>query len=304
MIKCFGHAAMTVADLEASVAFATGVLGLREMERRDGVVYLTAGGAQHALAYRAGPATALDHFGLQVEGAGAVDRVRAAVEGAGVTVTADVPPEPNVEAAIRFEAPSGHVVEVFAPATEGLAAYHWLGQPPHLASGVRPHRAQHVNVLGPDVRAASDFFTGVLGFRLSDRIAGTDGAAAIDFLRCNADHHTVAAGLGPPGMLHVAFEVDSVVDLVRLGDLLDSVGRRLLWGPGRHAAGDNIAVYFQEPSLVPIEFFADMERIYDDRRPVRTFAITDPRVPSIWGPSGDLAALFGASIPLALGPAR
>jgi hypothetical protein len=99
-------------------------------------------------------------------------------------------------------------------------------------------------------------------------------------------------------MLHVAFEVDSVLDLVRLGDLLDTVGRSFLWGPGRHAAGDNIATYFQEPSLVPIEFFAEMERIHDDRRPVRQFRMNDPRVASIWGPTGDLAALFGAAIPL------
>lgn len=304
MIKCFGHAAMTVADLEASVAFATGLLGLREMERRDGVVYLTAGGAQHALAYREGPATALDHFGLQVEGAGALENVRAAVESAGIPVSADVPPEPNVEAAIRFEAPSGHLVEVYAPATRGLAPYHWLGQPPHLPSGVRPRRPQHINILGPDVEAATGFFAAVLGFRLSDRIVGPDGAAMINFLRCNADHHSVAIGQGPAGMLHVAFEVDSVVDLVRLGDLLDSIRRKLLWGPGRHAAGDNIAVYFQDPSRVPIEFFAEMERIYDDRRPVRPFAITDPRVPSIWGPSGDLAALFEAAIPLALSRAH
>jgi len=54
----------------------------------------------------------------------------------------------------------------------------------------------------------------------------------------------------------------------------------------------------KDPSGVPIEYFAEMERIYDDRRPVRPFAITDPRVPSIWGPSGDLTALFGAAIPL------
>jgi len=294
MIKCFGHAAVTVADLEASVAFATGLLGLREMERRDGAVYLTAGGAQHALEYRAGPSTALDHLALLVDGAPALERVRAAVEGAGAALTMDVPAQP----AIRFEAPSGHVVEVCVPARDGLAPYHWLGQPAHVASGVRPHRAQHVNVLGPDVPAATDFFADVLGFRLSDRIVGPDGTVAINFLRCSADHHTVAVGQGQAGMLHVAFEVDSVVDLVRLGDLLDSVGRKLLWGPGRHAAGDNIAVYFQDPSGVPIEYFAEMERIYDDRRPVRPFAITDPRVPSIWGPSGDLTALFGAAIPL------
>jgi catechol 2,3-dioxygenase-like lactoylglutathione lyase family enzyme len=299
MIRCLGHAAFTVADLDASVAFATGLLGMREMERREGAVYLTAGGAQHALEYRQGPATAFDHLALQADGTQGVEQARAAVERAGVAVDVNVPLEPNVEAAIRFRAPSGHLVEVYAPAVEGLAPYHWLGQPPHLPSGVRPRRAQHVNVNCPDVRAATDFFVEVLGFRLSDQIVGPDGAAMMNFLRCNADHHTLAVGQGAAGALHVAFEVDSVLDLVRLGDLLDSVGRAFLWGPGRHAAGDNVATYFQEPSLVPIEYFAEMERIHDDRRPVRRYAMGDRRVASIWGPTGDLTALFAAAIPLA-----
>jgi catechol 2,3-dioxygenase-like lactoylglutathione lyase family enzyme len=153
MIGSFGHAAFTVTDLDASVAFATGLLGMREMERRDGVVYLTAGGAQHALEYRQGPATAFDHFALQADGLPGLERVRAAVERAGVAVDADVPPDPNVEASIRFRAPSGHLVEVCSPAIDGLAPYHWLGQPPHLASGVRPRRAQHININGPDAGA-------------------------------------------------------------------------------------------------------------------------------------------------------
>src|SRR5215831_9117949 len=52
VITGFGHAALTVTDLDASVEFATGVLGLRVMERRDGTVYLTAGGPHHAIEYR------------------------------------------------------------------------------------------------------------------------------------------------------------------------------------------------------------------------------------------------------------
>jgi catechol 2,3-dioxygenase-like lactoylglutathione lyase family enzyme len=270
---------------------------MREMERRDGNVFLTSGGAQHALEYRQGPATALDHLALQVDDRQSLDRVRAILEQAEVAVAMDVPAEPNVEAAIRFRLPSGHLFELYAPADRGPAPYHWLGAPPHVPSGVRPRRAQHLNIGCPDAAAAVDLFVRVLGFKVSDELVGPDGGIFMTFLRCSPDHHTVAVAQGPANLLHVAFEVDSVVDLVRLGDLLDSTGRHFLWGPGRHAAGDNIATYFQEASGVPIEFYAEMERIDDDRRPVRRYGIADPRVPSIWGPSGDLSALFGASIP-------
>jgi len=298
VITGFGHAALTVTDLDASVEFATGVLGLRVMERRDGTVYLTAGGPHHAIEYRRGPATSLDHFALHAAGPDGLARVRAALQRSGTAEVPGGPAEPNVEVAIRFRTPAGHPVEVSVPDLRGLPPYHWLGQPPHLPSGVRPRRAQHINVSAPDPQAEVAFFTEVLGFHVSDELVDPEGRPVMTFLYCNPDHHTVAIGGGPPRMLHVAFEVDSVQDLVRLGDLLDSVGRHLLWGPGRHAAGDNIATYFLEPSLVPIEYFSDMERIHDSRRPVRRYAITDPRVGSIWGPTGDLSALFAASIPL------
>jgi catechol 2,3-dioxygenase-like lactoylglutathione lyase family enzyme len=297
MIRCFGHVALTVTDLQASVAFATGVLGLREMERRDGTVYLTANGAHHAIEYRQGPATRMDHFALHVDGGPALDELRAGLERAGIALVPDLPAEPNVEAAVRFRTPAGHLVEACVPAVQGLPPYHWLGQPPHVPSGVRPRRAQHINVNGPDQETEIAFFVDVLGFRVSDQLVDPEGRALMTFLHGSQDHHDVAIGEGPPSMLHVAFEVDSALDLIRLGDLLDSIGRHFLWGPGRHAAGDNIATYFLEPSGVPIEFYSDMERIDDSRRPVRRYAITDPRVASIWGPSGDLLALRRAGVP-------
>ena len=50
MIWGLGHGAFTVTDLEGSVEFATRMLGLREIERRNGTVFLTEGKADAALA--------------------------------------------------------------------------------------------------------------------------------------------------------------------------------------------------------------------------------------------------------------
>jgi catechol 2,3-dioxygenase-like lactoylglutathione lyase family enzyme len=42
MIRSLAHVALQVTDLEASVRYASEVLGMREVERVDGRAYLTA----------------------------------------------------------------------------------------------------------------------------------------------------------------------------------------------------------------------------------------------------------------------
>jgi catechol 2,3-dioxygenase-like lactoylglutathione lyase family enzyme len=297
MFTGLGHAAFQVSDLEASVAHATQVLGLREMDRIDGVTYLTHGPAQPSLAYRQGRTTMLDHFALQASSFDALDTLRTRLREAGVTVLADGAFEPYAEAAVRFSAPDGHVIEAFVPTASDSASYGPQGHPPYLPTGARPRHLGHVNLTAPDVGANTAFFTDVLGFRLSDTIVDESGHRIASFLRCSPSHHTVAVMDAPAGLLHVAFGVDSMQDIVRLGDLLDATGGGFMWGPGRHGAGDNIATYFRDPSGVPIEYYSEMQLIYDDRWQPRTWSISDPRVLSIWGAALELSPLFEAAIP-------
>jgi len=51
MISSIGHVALQVPNLEASVAWATTVMGLREVEREGKASYLTHGGAHHSVIY-------------------------------------------------------------------------------------------------------------------------------------------------------------------------------------------------------------------------------------------------------------
>jgi hypothetical protein len=94
----------------------------------------------------------------------------------------------------------------------------------------------------------------------------------------------------------VAFEVDSMSELARLGDALDREGRRFVWEPGRHSAGDNVVTYHTDPSGVPIEVFWDMQRIDDEARRPRIWSFEDHRLINQWGPIGDVPGLLGISI--------
>ena len=82
-------------------------------------------------------------------------------------------------------------------------------------------------------------------------------------------------------------------------DLLDVRGTGVLWGPVRHGAGENIAVYHRDPSGAVVEHYTDMERIYDDGR-ARSgrWAADDPRWLSRWAP----AVVFGELRDLGLPP--
>lgn len=298
MFTGLGHASFQVTDLEASVAYAREVLGLREMGRLDGAVYLTHGPAQPSMVFTQGPVTALDHFALQVTGPDALDQLRSRLREADVAVLADGALEPYVEAGIRFKAPDGHLVEAFIPAGSDSASYGPQGHPPYLASGVRPRQIGHVNLTAPDVGANVAFFTGPLGFKVSDTIVDPTGKRVAAFMRCSPAHHTVAVMDAPAGLLHVAFGVDSMQDIVRLGDILDARDTGFLWGPGRHGAGDNIATYHVDPTGVPIEYYSEMQLIFDDRWQPRAWRIDDPRLASTWRTGADISPLFGAAIPL------
>jgi catechol 2,3-dioxygenase len=67
-------------------------------------------------------------------------------------------------------------------------------------------------------------------------------------------------------------QTQSIADLGKLGDRLNTPGRELIWGKVRHGAGTNIAAYFVEPSGNVIELYTDLEQIYDSTSP-----------PVVWG---------------------
>src|SRR5206468_9091824 len=76
----------------------------------------------------------------------------------------------------------------------------------------------HVLLTVKDTQRSHDFYTGVLGFRLSDWIC-IDDHIRLCFLRCNARHHSTAFAPCMPGksprLQHVMLEVESLDDVMR-----------------------------------------------------------------------------------------
>ena len=114
-----------------------------------------------------------------------------------------------------------------------------------LADKVHVNRLSHILLFTTDVDRAIDFYTRVLGLRLSDR-----SADVIGFLHGahGSDHHMIAfAKSAAPGFHHASWIVPSI-DHIGLGAMgMADQGYKKCWGTGRHVLGSNYFNYIQDP---------------------------------------------------------
>lgn len=258
LITAMGHVGIQTTKLEESVFDATQLLGLRETERTSDAVYLAAANVHHELVYIESDVDGVDSFGFVARDGDALREIRRRVEQENLPIISEKPRGAGIEDGFSFVGPEGFVFEVYVGMQENQAAQLSFG----------PDRYGHFNFHPRDVTGMMKFLQRVLDFRLSD-VIGDDFAY---FMRCNPDHHGIALVKGQGTLHHHAWQAQSIVDLGKLGDRLNRLGRELIWGPVRHGAGHNIAAYFVETSGAVVELYTDLEQIYDDSRP-----------PVIWG---------------------
>jgi len=148
----------------------------------------------------------------------------------------------------------------------------------------RPRRLSHVLLFTRDVRKAIEFYTRVLGLRLSDHSG--DNIAFLHGIH-GSDHHMIAfARSDAPGHHHFSWDVGSV-DEIGTGamHMLDK-GFAKGWGLGRHVLGSNYFHYVQDPWGSFSEYSADIDYIPSttdwpggDHVPEDSFYAWGPNVP-------------------------
>ena len=88
-------------------------------------------------------------------------------------------------------------------------------------------------------------------------------------------------------MHHMAFEVKDTSQLASACDLLGRKNLEIVWGPVRHGPGHNIAVYHRNPDDQMVEFFTDLDRMYDEEGGYfepRPWHKDRPQKPKTWDP--------------------
>jgi len=124
----------------------------------------------------------------------------------------------------------------------------------------------HVVLMVQDLKRSVDFYTQILGFRVSDVYPDTMMPGGMVFMRCNTDHHGVAlVGQGETDaknieLHHLAFEVATLDEVIRARDHLQKYQVKIDF-EGRRRAGVQVAVEFRDPDNHSLEIYWGLDQI-------------------------------------------
>jgi catechol 2,3-dioxygenase-like lactoylglutathione lyase family enzyme len=127
----------------------------------------------------------------------------------------------------------------------------------------------HVVLMSADLKRSAEFYTGVLGFRVSDVYPETMMKGRMVFMRCAADHHGVALVGAAPGaspqheLHHMAFEVSTLDEVFGARDWLRKNGVKVEF-EGRRRAGCQVAVEFRDPDGHWLEIYWGLDQVGAD----------------------------------------
>lgn len=136
---------------------------------------------------------------------------------------------------------------------------------------IQVRKIGHVVYEVSDIERSTRFWTDILGFRVSDR-----NELGMVFLRCAADHHSLALKPSPgrtrpaddtAGLQvnHFAMEVPSLDNLFAAREFLRKSGVPIVF-EGRRGPGCNPGVEFLDPDGYMIEIYCGMDQIGEDGR--------------------------------------
>ncbi|HKE97446.1 MAG TPA: catechol 2,3-dioxygenase [Actinomycetes bacterium] len=268
------HVEVRVPDLDLATAYYTQVLGLIEVERQPGSVYLKCWDEtdHHSLVLTYHPRHGLNHMSFRVEAEDDLAELERALETHGCAVRRrSAGEELAVGQAIRFETPSGHEMELVhrMERVGGVLPMRNPPPTPHGLAGIHPPRMDHLLVTAEEVGDAARFYTDVLGFRLTERLLDGHGHQIGVWLERSHSPHDLAVVSGPNGGLHhFAFWLDDWDEVRRAADILAYHGVQIDVGPTRHGITRGETVYFFDPVGNRNEVFTGGYRPDPDFEPI------------------------------------
>jgi catechol 2,3-dioxygenase-like lactoylglutathione lyase family enzyme len=303
-IRSLQHIALTVPDPAVGKQFYTD-FGMDGRDDGKRVVMRCHGRDQDQIVLVEGKKKRMHHicFGARAD---AIEALKTRLEKNGTRLL-DAPKETPGDG-IWFRDPDDLLVNVRAaePAPWAPAPEWKINNPGHLnragvpghpsrAAPVRPRRLGHTLRFTPNPARQLDFYTRVVGMKLSDR-----SQDIIVFLRNGeggSDHHVLAfLKDDQPGYHHASFEVSNLDELGMGACRLLDKGYRDGWGFGRHVIGSNFFHYIRDPWGSLAEYFCDIDYIPGDMDwkpkdypPQDSLYAWGPRVPADFGRNFDAA---------------
>jgi catechol-2,3-dioxygenase len=251
-VRRLAHATLSTPDLDKQVDYWTHIVGLNVVARDAKRAVLATMLGQEAIVLEKGDHADLTRIAFQVAPGSDLGDASAALKKAGVAHELRSDVTPGVKKALTFTDPKGTTVELFAE-----YGFHAIAT---ATAGVNPLKLGHVASRVTDVAKVAKFYEEVLGFRVSDWVGDH-----FVFMRCSVDHHTVNfVHYDTPRLHHVAFEVKDWSEVQRSVEILARNKIPLVWGPLRHIVGHNIAAYHRNSDDLRVEFYCEMDLMYDE----------------------------------------
>jgi catechol 2,3-dioxygenase-like lactoylglutathione lyase family enzyme len=251
-VRRVAHVTLSTPDLDKQVDYWTHIVGLKAVARDAKRAVLATSLGQEAVVLERGDHADLARIAFQVTPDSDFADMGKTLKEAGLSYELRSDVTPGVKKALTFTDPKGTVVELFAE----------YGFHPAAAAngGVNPLKLGHVASRVQDVAKVAKFYEQVLGFRVSDWVGDH-----FVFMRCSVDHHTVNfVHYDTPRLHHVAFEVKDWSEVQRSCEILHQHKIPLVWGPLRHIVGHNIAAYNRNSDDLRVEFYCEMDLMYDE----------------------------------------
>jgi catechol 2,3-dioxygenase-like lactoylglutathione lyase family enzyme len=270
LISGLHHYALAVPDLEVADGFLTD-FGLETTDTGAGLTAQCPGRSQVQVRMVEGPVKRLHHAAFTLR-PGSLDYILGSLERAGTPLIE--PPAGADEGGTWIRDPDGTAVQLLEaepaparPVAEVLvnsgASRQRVGRAAwrEVTADTRPRRLGHSLLFTAQPAVMTDFYTRVLGLRISDTIRRD----SVTFLNAGPGDHHIFGFISSthPGFHHASFEVPSI-DAIAIGaDRMRSRGRPAGWGLGRHTIGSNFFHYNPDPWGSWIEWFSDIDQIDD-----------------------------------------
>ena len=280
-IKEIMHVGIGVPDRGVFARFSQDTLGFPTSNSPDGsVTYVRVDGYGHRMAARTAREPVLNYIGFDVGGPDALAEWKTKL------AASDIQWRPGSKAEclerqvadfIEFKDPDGHHLALAHGFESGK-------EPVRYTRELKVTGLGHVLLTVNDTQRSHDFYTRVLGFRLSDWVH-IDDNIRLCFLRCNERHHSMAFGPCMPGksprLQHVMFEVESLDDVMRSYHFARTHGAPIGMGPGRHPNCQTVHVYLPTPGGFAVEYGWGHRRLDDATHQPIVYPIGTPV--DVWG---------------------
>jgi len=274
-LRALRSVALSCHSIPEARAFYTEAWGLEAVHESESRIWLRGSGPEHhILDFTRSSGTGLRHIGFAVATPDDVDAAATQLDQRGVEIefAPGALEEPGGGYGLGFRDPEGRLIVV--------SAGHDAADPRDTAAP-RPVALSHVVFNTIDLESAVEFWSGLLGLRVSDW-----SEDQMVFLRCNRQHHCVAFNRAKwTSVNHVAYDVPDLDGFMKSVGRLKQAGHEPLWGPGRHGPGNNAFTYFGDPVGYVPEVTTGLLEVDEDSWVPRVWQRV-PEQSDLWGTAG------------------